>query len=115
MFVSDAFLKEKDVLELTKHHENKDDIIIDFYRTSNFESDANNQTKDISILSKLEKKILMPVVLQWMDNLKLDFVIFQEHFDESLVLLRRRLHWSLKDILYVPKNIGSYSYKVCHA
>lgn len=32
-------------------------------------------------------------------------VIVAEQFDESLVLLRRYLHWPLKDILYISKNI----------
>jgi hypothetical protein len=34
-----------------------------------------------------------------------DFVLIAEHFDESLILMRRRLNWSLKDILYISKNV----------
>ncbi|XP_078684883.1 galactose-3-O-sulfotransferase 2-like [Branchiostoma floridae x Branchiostoma belcheri] len=41
---------------------------------------------------------------------EIDLVIILEHFQESLVLLRRMMCWKLKDILYnvVPKNLRSY-------
>ena len=33
-----------------------------------------------------------------------DFVMIVEKFDESLVMLKRYLGWSIKDILYIPRN-----------
>ena len=36
---------------------------------------------------------------------KFDLVIIAELLDESLILLRRLLNWSLQDILYVSKNV----------
>ncbi|XP_067661371.1 uncharacterized protein [Haliotis asinina] len=33
-----------------------------------------------------------------------DFVMIMEYFDESLVLLKRRLCWGLRDILYIKRN-----------
>ena len=35
-----------------------------------------------------------------------DFVMVVEHFDESLVMLKRYLNWSTKDIIYIKKNIN---------
>ena len=32
-------------------------------------------------------------------------VIFVELFDESLIVLRRKLNWALKDVIYVIKNV----------
>ncbi|XP_066270660.1 galactose-3-O-sulfotransferase 2-like isoform X2 [Branchiostoma lanceolatum] len=63
--------------------------------------------------------------LEWADDLEkaerfladlereLTLVMILEHFDESLVLLRRRMCWQMKDILYdkTPKKRASYSYK----
>ncbi|XP_053376636.1 uncharacterized protein LOC123534542 [Mercenaria mercenaria] len=34
-----------------------------------------------------------------------DFVLIAEHLDESLILMKRLLNWSLKDILYMSKNV----------
>lgn len=33
-----------------------------------------------------------------------DFVLIVEMFDESLIMLKRRLHWKFQDILYVKRN-----------
>jgi hypothetical protein len=45
---------------------------------------------------------------------KFDFVIIVEYFHESLVLLKRKMCWDLRDIVYFSKNIGSYSFKTEH-
>ncbi|XP_052801518.1 galactose-3-O-sulfotransferase 2-like isoform X1 [Mya arenaria] len=37
-------------------------------------------------------------------NENFDLVMILERFDESLVLLKRLLRWTLKDILYIPQN-----------
>jgi hypothetical protein len=34
-------------------------------------------------------------------NKEIAFVMISEHFDESIVLLKRIVKWSVKDILYV--------------
>ena len=39
-----------------------------------------------------------------LDN-EFDLVIINEYFDESLVLMRRLLNWSIKDILYISQNV----------
>ncbi|KAL4229354.1 galactose-3-O-sulfotransferase 2 [Mactra antiquata] len=35
-----------------------------------------------------------------------DFIIISEMFDESMVLMKQRLGWETKDVLYVDKNVG---------
>ncbi|KAK6177217.1 hypothetical protein SNE40_015361 [Patella caerulea] len=37
-------------------------------------------------------------------DLTLDLVMITERFDESMILLRRMLNWSFKDILYIKQN-----------
>ncbi|XP_078667215.1 galactosylceramide sulfotransferase-like [Branchiostoma floridae x Branchiostoma belcheri] len=63
--------------------------------------------------------------LEWADDIKkaesfiqdlgreFTIVLILEHFDESLVLLRRKMCWKMKDILYdtTPKKLQYYSYK----
>ncbi|XP_046377332.2 galactose-3-O-sulfotransferase 2-like [Haliotis rufescens] len=36
-----------------------------------------------------------------------DFVLLMDYFDESLMLLRRRLCWSMKDMIYLRSNPGT--------
>ena len=38
-------------------------------------------------------------------------VLIVEHFIESVVLMRRNLCWSVKDVLYYSRNVGNYTYK----
>ena len=47
------------------------------------------------------------------DNITPHFIghTFVEHFDESLVLLRRKLCWKMKDIIYHAFRNASYTYK----
>lgn len=40
-------------------------------------------------------------------NKEIALVLISEHFDESIILLKRILKWSVKDILYVRKNDNS--------
>ena len=46
--------------------------------------------------------------LEYIKSLDKDFglVIIAEYFEESIVLLRRYLNWSTKDVLYLDKNIA---------
>lgn len=36
----------------------------------------------------------------------LQFVMIMEYFDESLIIVKRLLNWTFKDILYIPQNKG---------
>lgn len=47
-------------------------------------------------------------IIEFVKQIDADFglVIIAEHFEESVVLLRRYLKWSTKDILYLDKNIA---------
>ncbi|KAI0210989.1 Galactose-3-O-sulfotransferase 2 [Lamellibrachia satsuma] len=42
---------------------------------------------------------------------KFDLVLIMERIDESLVLMKRRLCWSTKDILYLPLRVENYKGK----
>ncbi|KAK2157044.1 hypothetical protein LSH36_200g04083 [Paralvinella palmiformis] len=39
------------------------------------------------------------------------FVVIVEYFHESLILLRRLMCWKLTDLIYLRKNVASYSFK----
>lgn len=41
-----------------------------------------------------------------------DFVLIAEYFDESLILMKRFLQWSLKDVLYISKNVRGSTVEV---
>lgn len=56
---------------------------------------SNNNTYITQFLRSISRLIDVPLVL--------------EHFDESLVLMRRLLAWSIKDILYLVQNKSVYS------
>ena len=45
---------------------------------------------------------------EYLETLRRDFtlVMLMEFFDESLLLLKRKLCWELKDILYIPQNVN---------
>ena len=46
----------------------------------------------------------MSEFIKYLDRV-FDMLLFTELFDESLVLLRRRLHWKTKDIVYMKVNV----------
>ncbi|XP_046565636.1 galactosylceramide sulfotransferase-like [Haliotis rubra] len=50
-----------------------------------------------------------PRMHDYVDQLvsELDFVIVVEYFDESLLMLKQLLGWTLKDILYIPRKYGA--------
>ena len=37
---------------------------------------------------------------------EMDFVLITEYMDESLVLLKRKWCWDVKDILYLPAKVS---------
>ncbi|GFO12752.1 galactose-3-o-sulfotransferase 3 [Plakobranchus ocellatus] len=57
---------------------------------NNFESSKKNTSKIQAFLKRLEKQF--------------DVILISEYFDESIVLLRRLLRWSMKDIVYFKVN-----------
>ena len=52
----------------------------------------------------------------WLKQLdrQFDLVMIVEYMVESLVLLKRMMCWSIRDILHVAQNVGDYSYKAKH-
>ena len=42
---------------------------------------------------------------------KIDLVLIAEHFDESLVLMKRLLCWDFEDIIYVKHKIRNSAFK----
>jgi len=53
------------------------------------------------------------LVQHWIAELGSEFslVLIVEYFYESMALLRRRMCWSLEDILFLASNAGSYDYR----
>lgn len=41
-------------------------------------------------------------------NSKFPLVMLVEHFDESIILFKRLLHWRLEDVLHIPLNINNH-------
>ncbi|XP_077978743.1 galactosylceramide sulfotransferase-like [Glandiceps talaboti] len=60
--------------------------------------DLGMRTEDTNDDEKVDEKI------KTLEK-ELDLVLIAEYFDESLLLLRKQLCWSIDDILYIPKNI----------
>ena len=42
---------------------------------------------------------------------RFDPVLIAEYMDESLILLRRKLCWDMRDIVYIPQRVRNYTYK----
>ena len=42
---------------------------------------------------------------------RFDPVLIAEYMDESLILLRRKLCWDIRDIVYIPQRVRNYAYK----
>jgi len=53
-------------------------------------------------------------VVQYVDKISTEFslVLIVEYFHESLVLLKRMMCWSLKDLIYNKVNMGKYHYSM---
>ena len=56
-----------------------------------------------------EQTLDMPPYLQYLDT-QFEVVATLDRLDESLVLIKRRLCWSFKDILYLPTRTSRYRY-----
>ncbi|KAL5022726.1 hypothetical protein ScPMuIL_001881 [Solemya velum] len=66
-----------------------------------------NSISDYLAIPKTVDAEQMQTFLVELDD-RFDFIIIVEYFDESLVLLKRYLCWSLKDIVYHKANTGKY-------
>lgn len=63
----------------------------------------NNQLRDLGIHSSIAyNSSWLNETIPQIDK-EYDLVLIMEHFDESLILLKKLLCWSFKDILYVKK------------
>ena len=53
------------------------------------------------------------IIQKWLQELDKSFslVIIVEYFDESLILLRRLMCWSWKEIMYYSRNVLRYNWK----
>ena len=85
----------------------------DFYRPSKSSgalmSFTNNRMSldlgfDSTNLSSSKKNITKIDAFIQNVHREFDFVLISEYFDESMVLLRRHLRWSMKDIIYLRRN-----------
>ena len=65
---------------------------VDFgFPLHNFQQSKSNESIISDFIKSLDKTI--------------DFVLIVEYFDESLILLRRIMNWSTKDIIYIQNNV----------
>ena len=68
----------------------------------------NKQSYDLGMTRKeiLDPTLRSLYITQLDDDFRL--VMIMEHFDESIILLRRKLCWNHKDVLYFRKNVNPY-------
>ena len=71
----------------------------------------NKQSEDLGM--RTEHVLNDTMRREYIQQLGKEFqlVMITEFFDESLVLLRRLMCWSVKDVLYIPKNKNVYKKK----
>lgn len=71
----------------------------------------NSMTKDFGfVMNSFEDvaKVTMEMFQDFLDEAAEIFklVMIVERFDESLIILKRNLHWKFRDILYIKRNVG---------
>ncbi|XP_033117395.1 galactosylceramide sulfotransferase-like [Anneissia japonica] len=67
----------------------------------------NSQIWDLGVdPAKCPNSFVVDYTIKRLDN-ELDLVMITEYFDESLLLLKKKLCWEFKDILYLPRNMRS--------
>lgn len=73
----------------------------------NFGYQCNKQAQDLGFGEPEFKNISLRQ--SYIKSLDQDFTLMMimEHFDESLLILKKKLCWSMKDILYIPKNVNT--------
>lgn len=57
-----------------------------------------------------EDRLAEEALLQKLDS-RFDLVLITEYMDESLVLFRRQMCWTMQDIMYIPQRVLHYSHK----
>lgn len=64
----------------------------------------NRQALDLGLpTTKLRNPTFIARYIKILEK-SFDLVLIMEYFDESLILLRRRMCWTMKDVLYIRKN-----------
>mgnify|MGYP000045936648 FL=1 len=68
----------------------------------------NRMAVEFGCPDELVKSLDKQKIIEFVQQIDTDFgmVIIAEHFEESVVLLRRYMKWSTKDIIYLDKNIA---------
>ena len=91
-----------------------EDPVSEFLRNINSYSDEHNWPREIRIRNKNAVSLGVANISETdMDKALEDFqmMLLTEYMDDSLVLLRRKMCWGISDILYLPANVRTYSYK----
>ena len=89
-----------DLINKPKHYEPDN---IKESRTFNYmASDFGFEIKSVYSVAKLTENEISSFVSN-LTNI-FDFVMIVEYFDEGLVIMKRLLNWSMKDILYIKQN-----------
>ena len=65
--------------------------------------DFGFKTNSLQYVRNLNESTVSAFISNIMDSF--DFVMVAEYFDESLIMLKRYLNWSTKDITYIKKNV----------
>lgn len=81
----------------------------ELYDQNEFSLTKNSMAMDFGFPSgfHVTDKMKIENYLKYLDT-KFSLVTILEYFDESMVLLKRELHWHLEDILYIPLNVYNH-------
>ena len=90
------------------------DPVSDFLRNIDSYRDEKSWPREIRIRNKNAVSLgIQNLSVPELDRTLEDFqmMLITEYMDESLVLLRRKMCWEISDILHLPANVRTYSYK----
>ena len=94
-----------------KYISGRDKVLVNFFEKHRNEADfdkfEDSGVHYVKVPKNLESNTEQ--MLFYMKNVLDKFfgtVLIREYFDESLILLRRKLCWKLQDILYFPLKVG---------
>ena len=104
--VEPHFLAERD------HLSNRENSLLQFYEKHRNENDFNTFEDSGAEYVKVPRTIENDpektlFFIQSVLGKFFKLVMIREYFDESLILLKRKLCWDLKDIIYYPLKIGT--------
>lgn len=79
----------------------------EIYEESNLSYTMNSMAKDFGFQMKHYLQQNFTESMEYLEKLGavFDIVLITEFLDESLILMKRILNWSLKDVLYISKNV----------